>query len=67
MNIIFYHQDGCPQCKMVKMLLDKKKISYNSCKDIEEMKNKGLYSTPALEVDGKMLIGKPMMDWIKER
>ena len=37
-NIIFYSQEGCPQCKMIHMQLDKHHIEYTECQDIEKMK-----------------------------
>ena len=37
-GIILYTQDGCPQCRMVHMLLDKKGIKHTECKDLEKMK-----------------------------
>ena len=41
-GIILYTQDGCPQCRMVHMLLDKKGIKYTECKDLEKMKELGI-------------------------
>lgn len=65
-RIILFHQDGCPQCKMVEGLLNKNKIEYTSCKDINKMKELGLNHTPALLVnEHKMLQGKEMIDYIK--
>lgn len=63
-NVIFYHTETCPQCRMVKMLLDKYGIKYDSCTDVDEMKNKGINHTPAIEVGGTMLQGKEMMTWV---
>lgn len=65
-TITFYHTATCPQCRMVKMLLDKYGIQYNPCLDVEEMKEKGIMHTPAIEVEGEILQGKPMMDWINQ-
>ena len=66
-NIILYHQHSCPQCKMVEMQLKNKKINYDSCMDIDTMKSKGLTRTPVLEVNGEMLVGKDILNWINSR
>ena len=63
-TVIFYHTETCPQCRMVKMLLDKYCIDHESCTDVEEMKRKNITHTPAIEVNGTLLQGKPMMDWV---
>lgn len=65
--IILYSQPGCPQCRMVHMLLDKKKIEYQEVQDVNLMLEKGIRHTPALEVDEKILQGKEMMDYINGR
>jgi len=63
-NVIFYHTETCPQCRMVGLLLDKYKIEHESCTDVDEMKSKGITHTPAIEVDGTILQGKEMMNWV---
>lgn len=63
-NVILFTQDGCPQCRMVHILLDKKHISYTENKDIEAMKALGIAHTPALSVDGKILQGKEIFNYI---
>jgi hypothetical protein len=52
---------------MVEMQLKNKKINYDSCMDIDTMKSKGLTRTPALEVNGEMLVGKDILNWINSR
>ena len=64
MNIILYHQDGCPQCKMIEMMLNKNSINYTSCKDTDIMMNLGINHTPTLSVDGQLLSGKEIINWI---
>lgn len=64
--ITLYHQDSCPQCKMVTMLLNKNNIEFEANADIEEMKTKGITHTPALEVNGEILQGKSLIDWINK-
>lgn len=65
--ITLYSQPGCPQCRMVHMLLDRKKIEYNEVQDVELMTQKGIRHTPAIEVEGKILQGKEMMDYINTK
>lgn len=63
--MVLYTQPSCPQCRAVHILLDSKKISYEEIQDIDVMKSKGVDHTPSIEVDGQILKGKPMMDYIK--
>ena len=65
-NIILFTQPGCPQCRMVHMMLDKNGIEYQENQDVDVMKSKGIDHTPALEVDGKILKGKEIFTWINE-
>ena len=57
-NVILYHQETCPQCKMVEMLLKKNNIEYISNKDIDEMTKLGINHTPTLSVNGELKTGK---------
>ncbi len=64
---ILYHQDGCGMCRAVEMLLNKKGIEFESCKDIDLMIKKGIAGTPTLEVDGHRYFKKECLDWINAR
>lgn len=66
-KITFYHQDGCGMCKAVEMMLKKKGIEFESCKDIDLMIQKGITGTPTLEVDGQRYIKKECLEWINAR
>lgn len=66
-KIILYHQDSCGQCKMVEMLLKKKNIQFESNKDINQMMELGIKHTPTLSVNGQLLVGKELINWINER
>ena len=66
MEIILYSQPTCSQCKMVHMLLDKNHISYTECQDVEQMKSAGINHTPALLVNGKILTGKEIFNYIND-
>lgn len=65
MKVIFYHTLTCPQCKAVEMMLKKEKIEYESCTDLDTMIARGLQHTPILEVEGNLLSGKEIFDWIR--
>lgn len=66
MEIKVYTQQSCPQCKMVKMMLDRKHVDYTACEDVEEMRAKGILHTPTLEIDGQTYVAKAMIDKIRE-
>ncbi len=64
--MILYTQQSCPQCRMIHVLLDKKKnIQYDECQDIEEMKKVGVNHTPAANINGQIIQGKALIDYIK--
>lgn len=65
MDVKLYTQKGCPQCNMVKMILDKNKIPYEKFDDVEEMLKIGISHTPTLSVDGELFVGKALMDKIR--
>ena len=64
---ILYHQDGCGMCKAIEMMLNKKGIEFESVKDIEVMKSRGITGTPTLEVDGQRYVKNQCLDWIRGR
>lgn len=65
MEVVLYHQQTCPQCKAVESMLKRANIQYISNTDIDYMQSAGIKSTPVLEVDGTLLKGKDIIDWIK--
>ena len=67
MEVKLYHQQSCPQCKMVETLLKRYNINYESVTDIDYMKSIGVKSTPTLSVDGTLMVGKPIVEWIKKQ
>ncbi len=64
--MVLYTQKNCPQCRMVHMLLATTNLTYTECQDIDEMKKAGVNHTPAAEVDGEILQGRALMDYIKK-
>ena len=65
--MILYTQPGCGQCRTIHMLLDKKGIKYDEIQEISIMQEKGIGHTPALEVDGKILYGKEIFNYVNTR
>ena len=65
-SIILY-EHGCPKCKVLKMKLDQKGISYENISDIELMKAKGFQEAPKLEVDGVVMNFAEAVKWIGEQ
>ena len=63
--ITLYKSATCPQCKVVKMKLEKKGIPFVEETDLTIMEEKGVKGIPTIEVDGE-LIGniRKINDWI---
>ena len=67
-NVVLYHTDSCGQCNMAVILLNREKIDFTSCKDVNIMKDRGIHKTPTLEVNGQLFEGvKAINEWIKNR
>ena len=65
-NKIILYSTGCPQCKVLAGLLDKKGIQYEYCSDVNHMMQIGISSVPMLEIDGEILNFQKAMAWVKE-
>ena len=65
MAVTLFHLPTCPQCRAVERMMEAKHIDYVSCTDIDAMTSKGVQHTPTLEVDGELLQGKAIFNWIK--
>lgn len=55
MNIILYKSATCPQCKVVKVKLEKKGIPFIEEMDVNIMAERGVKGIPTLEVDGNLI------------
>jgi len=66
-KVVFYHQESCGQCRTIESLLNRFAINYDSVTDVAEMQKRGIHHTPTLEVNGELLTGKPMIDYINSR
>jgi glutaredoxin len=67
MGKVILYEHGGPKCKILKMKLDQKNISYETVNDIELMKAKGFQEAPKLEIDGVVMGFKEAVEWIKEQ
>jgi glutaredoxin len=69
MNIILYKSATCPQCRVVKMKLDKKGLAYTE-KLTEnmtqaELAEVGIKGIPTMFVDGEKMVNlREMTKWI---
>ena len=63
-----YSSSTCPKCKVLKMKLDKTGIEYETCQDIEVMKELGINSIPVLQLaDGELLDFKAAVDFVNNK
>lgn len=65
MNITLYKSATCPQCKVVKMKLEKKGIPFTEEMDISVMESRGVCGIPTLEVDGELITNlRDINNWV---
>lgn len=70
MNIVLYKSTTCPQCKVVKMKLDKKGLQYEEVytdnMSVAELAKEGVKGIPTMFVDGeKMTNIREIAKWIE--
>lgn len=70
MNIVLYKSTTCPQCKVVKMKLDKKGLPYEEVytdnMSVAELAKEGVKGIPTMFVDGeKMTNIREIAKWIE--
>ena len=66
MEMIFYSKPGCPQCKVLKMKLDKAEVSYKHIEDEDAIVALGVKAAPVLIVDGTMHVGPNAIKWFNQ-
>ena len=66
MNNIIFYTTNCPKCKVLKTKMDKVKLTYEICEDIEQMLNLGIQTAPALQVNNTILDFGQAIKWLKE-
>lgn len=64
MKVILY-STGCPQCNILKEMLQKKNIIFQIEDNVEKMKELGFLSLPMLSIDGKILNFKEAFNFLK--
>lgn len=63
-SIILYSSPTCPICKMIKMQLQAKGITFQETHDTDELASKGYRGLPVLFVDGKFLTAPEIKEWL---
>ena len=64
MKVILYSTE-CPQCNILKEMLQKKNIIFQIENNIEKMKELGFSSLPMLSIDNKILNFKEAFNFLK--
>ncbi len=65
--MIKMYSTHCPKCKVLAMKLAQKNIEFEEIDDIEVMRQIGLKSAPALQVEGQILDFNAAIAWVKEK
>ncbi len=65
--IVVYTQPNCGKCKVLKAKLAQKGIDYAESQDEELMQSLGIASTPAMQVEDKLLTFEEAIKYINER
>lgn len=66
MHVVMYSRPGCPQCTMLKNILDQLKINYDVIQDVDILLEKGIMHIPCLEIDGQLKNFGEALAWTKE-
>ena len=65
--MIKMYSTHCPKCKVLAMKLAQKNIEFEEIDNIEVMRQIGLKSAPALQVEGQILDFNAAIAWVKEK
>lgn len=63
---VILYSTGCPQCRVLKGMLDKQQVEYEECTDRSTMLRLGFDSVPVLEVEGRYLNAKQAQKYLYE-
>ena len=66
-NEIVLYSTGCPKCKVLMKKLASKGLEYTENKSIDEMRELGISSAPALDVGGELLNFKEAIRWVDKQ
>lgn len=64
MEVILY-STGCPQCNILKEMLQKKNVIFQIEDNVEKMKELGFSSLPMLSINNKILNFKEAFNFLK--
>lgn len=65
--ITVYTQPDCGKCKVLKAKLQQKDIAYDESQDVEKMQFLGITSTPAMQVDDRLLTFEEAIQYVNAR
>lgn len=65
--MITLYTTHCPKCVVLEKKLQQKGIEYNTVEEIAKMEQLGIYFTPALEVDKKVMNFTNAIAWVNEQ
>lgn len=65
--ITVYAQPNCGKCKVLKAKLQQKGIAYDESQDVEKMQSLGITSTPAMQIDDRLLTFEEAIQYVNER
>lgn len=65
MDVTIY-TTNCPQCKVLENILNRLKIKYEKCEDVEKMVSLGITSAPYLDVNGELMNFGKALQWTKD-
>lgn len=65
--ITVYTQPDCGKCKVLKAKLQQKDIAYDESQDVEKMQSLGITSTPAMQVDDRLLTFEEAIQYVNAR
>ena len=70
MSVIKFYSSHCPKCKVLKKLMDSKKIEYKEIDNediyLEMAKENNILSMPFAEIEGKVVDSKALQKYIME-
>mgnify|MGYP004632778289 CR=1 FL=1 len=64
-NIVLYSNE-CPKCKVLKIKLDQKDVSYKETENFEELSEKGFKSLPVLKINEEFMDFAKAYKWVQE-
>lgn len=60
-----YTLPGCPMCEYIKVILSGKNRKFEACSDTDEMASLGIDHVPSAVIDGKIIYGKELKEYVE--